>query len=164
MDLLTPGVGLIFWQALIFLVLLFVLSKMAWKPLLNALKEREETIQGSLDAADKARQQMASMQADSEALLKEAREERDKILRTAQEAANWMNEEARNDAKKSADKIIEDAKSVIQTEKQAALRDIKEQVALFSLEVAEKLMRKNLSDDKAQKELTNRFVDELKLN
>jgi len=164
MDLLTPGVGLIFWQALIFLILLFVLSKMAWKPLLNALKEREETIQGSLDAADKARQQMASMQADSEALLKEAREERDKILRTAQEAANRMNEEARNDAKKSADKIIEDAKSVIQTEKQAALRDIKEQVALFSLEVAEKLMRKNLSDDKAQKELTNRFVDELKLN
>ncbi|HCM76331.1 MAG TPA: ATP synthase F0 subunit B [Cytophagales bacterium] len=164
MDLLTPGVGLIFWQALIFLVLLFVLSKMAWKPLLNSLKEREETIQGSLDAADKARQQMASMQADSEALLKEAREERDKILRTAQEAANRMNEEARNDAKKSADKIIEDAKSVIQTEKQAALRDIKEQVALFSLEVAEKLMRKNLSDDKAQKELTNRFVDELKLN
>ena len=164
MDLLTPGVGLIFWQAVVFLVLVFALSKMAWKPILNSLKQREETIQGSFDAADKARQQMASMQADSEALLKEAREERDKILRDARDAANRLHDQAQTDAKKNADKIIEDAKAVIQTEKNAALRDVKEQVAIFSLEVAEKLMRTNLSDDKAQKDLTNRFVEELKLN
>lgn len=164
MDLLTPGVGLIFWQAVVFLILVFALSMMAWKPILNSLKQREETIQGSLDEANKARQQMASMQADSEALLKEAREERDKILRDAREAGNRLHDQAQADAKKNADKILEDAKAVIQTEKNAALRDVKEQVAIFSLEVAEKLMKKNLSDDKAQKDLTNRFVEELKLN
>ncbi len=164
MDLLTPGVGLIFWQAVIFLILLFALSKMAWKPILNSLRQREETIQGSLDAADKARQQMVSLHADSEALLKEAREERDKILHDARDAANRLHDQAQVEARKNADKIIEDAKAVIQTEKNAALRDVKEQVAIFSLEVAEKLMKKNLSDDKAQKELTKQFVEELKLN
>ncbi|GAB1446939.1 MAG: F0F1 ATP synthase subunit B [Cyclobacteriaceae bacterium] len=164
MDLLTPGVGLIFWQAVVFLILILALSKMAWKPILNGLKQREETIQGSLDAADKARQQMVTMHADSEALLKEAREERDKILHEARDAANRLHSQAQVEARKNADKIIEDAKAVIQTEKNAALRDVKEQVAIFSLEVAEKLMRKNLSDDKAQRELTNRFVEELKLN
>ncbi|MEQ8423370.1 MAG: F0F1 ATP synthase subunit B [Cyclobacteriaceae bacterium] len=164
MELLTPGVGLIFWQAVVFLILFFLLAKMAWKPILASLKEREETIQGSLDQAEKAKKEMAELKADNEKLLKEAREERDKILRDARDAANRLHDEAQTDAKKNAEKIIEDAKAVIQTEKQAALRDVKEQVALFSLEVAEKLMKKNLSDDKAQKELTNRFVDELKLN
>lgn len=164
MELLTPGVGLIFWQAVVFLLLFFVLAKMAWKPILASLKEREESIQGSLDQAEKAKIEMESLKAGNEKLLKEAREERDKILREARDAAHRLHDEAQTDAKKNADKIIEDAKSVIQTEKQAALRDVREQVALFSLEVAEKLMKKNLSDDKAQKELTNRFVDELKLN
>lgn len=164
MELLTPGVGLIFWQAVVFLILFFLLAKMAWKPILASLKEREESIQGSLDSAEKAKLEMASMKADNEKLLKEAREERDKILRDARDAANRLHDQAQTDAKKNADKIIADAKAVIQTEKNAALRDVREQVALFSLEVAEKLMRKNLADDKAQKELTNRFVDELKLN
>jgi F-type H+-transporting ATPase subunit b len=164
MELLTPGVGLIFWQAVVFLILFFLLSKMAWKPILASLKEREQSIQGSLDSAEKAKLEMASMKADNEKLLKEAREERDKILRDARDAANRLHDQAQTDAKKNADKIIADAKAVIQTEKNAALRDVREQVALFSLEVAEKLMRKNLADDKAQKELTNKFVDELKLN
>lgn len=164
MELLTPGIGLIFWQAVVFLILFFLLAKMAWKPILASLKEREESIQDSLDSAEKAKLEMASMKADNEKLLKEAREERDKILRDARDAANRLHDQAQTDAKKNADKIIADAKAVIQTEKNAALRDVREQVALFSLEVAEKLMRKNLADDKAQKELTNRFVDELKLN
>jgi len=114
--------------------------------------------------AVKAKEEMAALKADNEILLKEAREERDKILRDARDAANRLHDQAQTDAKKNADKIIEDAKAVIQTEKNAALRDVKEQVALFSLEVAEKLMRKNLSDDKSQKELADRFVKELKLN
>jgi F-type H+-transporting ATPase subunit b len=107
---------------------------------------------------------MELLVAGNEKLLREAREERDKILRDARDAANRLHDGAQTDAKKNADKIIEDAKNVIQTEKQAALRDVREQVALFSLEVAEKLMKKSLADDKAQRELTNRFVDELKLN
>lgn len=164
MELLTPGVGLIFWQTVVFLILVFLLAKLAWKPILNSLKEREETIQTSLDMAVKAKEEMAVLKADNEILLKEAREERDKILRDARDAANRLHDQAQTDAKKNADKIIEDAKAVIQTEKNAALRDVKEQVALFSLEVAEKLMRKNLSDDKSQKELADRFVKELKLN
>lgn len=164
MELLTPGVGLIFWQTVVFLFLVFLLAKLAWKPILNSLKEREETIQTSLDMAVKAKEEMAALKADNEILLKEAREERDKILRDARDAANRLHDQAQTDAKKNADKIIEDAKAVIHTEKNAALRDVKEQVALFSLEVAEKLMKKNLSDDKSQKELADRFAKELKLN
>jgi len=164
MELLTPGYGLIFWQVVVFLTLFLLLSKMAWKPILASLKEREASIQGSLDLAEKAKSEMEALKAGNEKLLKEAREERDKILRDARDAANRLHDQAQSDAKKNADKIIEDAKAVIQTEKNAALRDVKEQVALFSLDVAEKLMKKNLSDDKAQRDLTNRFVDELKLN
>ncbi len=164
MELLTPGIGLIFWQTVVFLLLFVVLAKVAWKPILSSLKEREESIQGSLDSAEKAKEEMAALKAGNELLLKEAREERDKILRDARDAANRLHDQAQTDAKKNADKIIEDAKSVIQTEKQAALRDIKEQVAMFSLEVAEKIMKKNLAEDKAQKELADRFVNDLKLN
>jgi len=164
MDLLTPGTGLILWQAFIFLLLVILLGKLAWKPILASLKERETSIQQALDQAEKAKLEMASLKADNEKLLREARDERDKILRDAREAASRMNEQAQLDAKKTADKIIEDAKAVIQTEKAAALRDVREQVANFSLEVAERLMKKNLSDDKSQKELISSYIKDLKLN
>jgi F-type H+-transporting ATPase subunit b len=164
MELLTPGTGLIIWQAIIFLALFFLLSKLAWKPIVSSLKEREQSIQSALDAAEKAKIEMASLKSDNEKLLKETREERDKILREARDAANRLHDEAQASAKKNADKIIEDAKAVIQTEKAAALRDVKAQVAMFSLSIAEKLIKKNLSDDKAQKELTDTFIKDLKLN
>jgi len=164
MELLTPGVGLIFWQAVVFILLFFLLAKMAWKPILASLKEREDSIQSSLDSAEKAKQEMASLKADNEKLLKEAREERDKILRDARDAANRLHDQAQTDAKKNADKIIEDAKAIINIEKEAAMRDVRAQVASFSLEVAEKLMKKNLSNDKAQKDLVDRFVGEIKMN
>jgi F-type H+-transporting ATPase subunit b len=164
MELLTPGTGLIIWQAIIFLALFFLLSKLAWKPIISSLKEREQSIQSALDAAEKAKIEMTSLKADNEKLLREAREERDKILREAREAANRLHDEAQTVAKKNADRIIEDAKAVIQTEKAAALRDVKAQVAIFSLNIAEKLIKKNLADDKAQKELTDAFIKDLKLN
>ena len=164
MDLLTPGIGLIIWQAFIFLLLFLLLAKLAWKPILGSLKEREQSIQHALDAAEQAKKEMANLKAENESLLREAREERDKILKTAREAANRIHDEAQADAKKNADKIIEDAKAIIQTEKNAALRDVKAQVASFSLEVAEKLIKKNLSDDKAQKDLAEAYIKELKLN
>ncbi len=164
MELLTPGTGLIIWQAIIFLALFFLLSKLAWKPIVSSLKEREQSIQSALDAAEKTKIEMASLKSDNEKLLKEAREERDKILREAREAANRFHDEAQAAAKKNADRIIEDAKAVIHTEKAAALRDVKAQVAMFSLNIAEKLIKKNLSDDKAQKELTDAFIKDLKLN
>ena len=164
MEFLTPGTGLLFWQIIIFVSLFLLLAKYAWKPILSSLKEREESIQKALDSAEKAKMEMASLKSDNEKLLKETREERDKILRDARTASNRLQEEAQATAKKTADKIIEDAKAVINTEKQAALRDVKAQVAQFSLEIAEKLIKKNLSDDKSQKELIDSYIKDLKLN
>jgi F-type H+-transporting ATPase subunit b len=164
MDLLTPGVGLIFWQVVVFILLFIFLTKFAWKPILNSLKEREESIQLALDSAEKAKEEMAKLQAGNEQLLSEAREERDKILRDARDAANRLGDQMQNEAKKAADRMIEDAKAVINTEKHAALRDVKEQVAMFSLQIAEKLIKKNLSTDQAQKDLVSEFLKETKLN
>ncbi len=164
MEFLTPGTGLLFWQIVIFIGLVLLLSKFAWKPILSSLKEREESIQTALDSAEKAKQEMAALKSDNEKLLKETREERDKILHDARTAANRLHEEAQTSAKKIGDKMIEDAKSIINTEKQAALRDVKAQVAAFSMEIAEKLIKKNLSDDKSQRELTETLIKDLKLN
>lgn len=164
MELLTPGTGLIIWQAFVFILLFFLLSKLAWKPILSSLKERETSIQNALDTAEKARAEMAKLTADNEKLLKEAREERDKILREAREAANRLKDEAQADAKRNADKIIDDARAAINIEKQAALKEVRVQVALFSLQVAERLMKKNLASDKEQKELVEGYIKDLKLN
>jgi F-type H+-transporting ATPase subunit b len=164
MDLLTPGIGLIFWQALVFLLLVVLLGKMAWKPILNSLKERDESIQQALEAAEKARQEMATLKADNEILLKQAREERDKILRESREVANRMKEEAQLEARSQADKIIADARAAIDIEKQAALKEVKIQVAQFALEIAEHLLKKNLSSDDAQKKLVRDYLEDLKLN
>jgi F-type H+-transporting ATPase subunit b len=157
MELLTPGTGLIIWQAIIFIGLVLLLRSLAWKPILSSLKERETSIQQALDSAEKAK-------LDNEKLLRDAREERDKILRDARDAASRLHSQAQTDAKKNADRLIEDAKAVINTEKQAALRDVKAQVALFSLQIAEKLMKKNLADDKSQKELIEGYIKDVKLN
>ncbi|MCA4893905.1 MAG: F0F1 ATP synthase subunit B [Cytophagales bacterium] len=164
MDLLSPGTGLIVWQLIIFVGLFFLLKAFAWKPILASLKEREESIQNALDSAEKAKIEMASLKSDNEKLLKEAREERDRMLKDAKDAANRLHDEAQVAARKNADRIIEDAKAVIHTEKQAALRDVKAQVAMFSLAISEKLIKKNLSEDKQQKELVDTFIKDLKLN
>jgi len=164
MELLTPGTGLFFWQLIVFIGLFFILAKYAWKPMLAGMKERETFIQQALDSAEKAKLEMASLKSDNEKLLKEAREERDRILREARQAAIAINDQAQTEAKRNADRLIEDAKSVIQVEKQAALRDVRAQVALFSLEIAEKLIKKNLSTEPAQKALVEEFIKDLKLN
>ena len=164
MELLTPGIGLIIWQTIVFLLLVLLLAKLAWKPILGSLNEREISIQSALDTAERARLEMAQLKSENEKLLKEAREERDKMLREAREVAARLKEQAQLDAKNSADKIIDDARAAINIEKQAALKEVRVQVALFSLEVAEKLMKKNLADDKAQKDLVEGYIKEVKLN
>lgn len=164
MDLLLPGEGLLFWQAVVFILLVVFLAKFAWKPILSSLKEREESIQQALDSAVKAKEEMAKLTAGNEELLKQAKLERDKIIRDARDAANRLIDVAQTEAKKSADRLIEDAKAVINTEKAAALRDVKAQVALFSLQIAEKLIKKNLSSDQAQKDLVSEYLKETKLN
>ena len=164
MQLLTPGVGLIIWQTIVFILLFLLLAKLAWRPIINSLKDRERSIQEPLDTAEKPRHEMSHLRADNERLLNEAREERDRILREAREIAVKMPEDGQAEARKASDKIIEDARAAINVEKQAALRDVRVQVAMFSLEIAEKLMRKNLSNDKAQKELVETYVKDLKVN
>jgi F-type H+-transporting ATPase subunit b len=164
MELLTPGTGLIIWQLIVFVLLFLLLSRLAWKPIISSLKEREASIQTALDTAEKARLEMSQLRADNEKLLKEARDERDKMLREAREIGNRLKEEAQVDAKKSADKIIEDARAAINIEKAAAMKDVRTQVAMFSLEIAEKLMKKNLADDKSQKELVDSYIKDLKVN
>jgi F-type H+-transporting ATPase subunit b len=164
MELLTPGTGLIIWQLIVFVLLFLLLSKLAWKPIINSLKDRERSIQDALDTAEKARLEMSQLRSDNERLLKEAREERDRILREAREVSNRMKEEAQVEAKKSADKIIEDARAAINIEKQAALKEIRIQVSMFSLDIAEKLLKKNLANDKSQKDLVEGYIKDLKIN
>jgi F-type H+-transporting ATPase subunit b len=164
MDLLTPGTGLIIWQLIVFLLLFFLLAKLAWKPIISSLKEREKSIQDALDTAEKARLEMSRLKSDNENLLKQAREEREKMLRDARDASNRLKEEAQADARKSADRIIEEARAAINAEKLTALKEVKALVADLSLDVASKILRKNLSSDKAQKELTQEYIKDIKLN
>jgi F-type H+-transporting ATPase subunit b len=164
MDLIIPSAGLIFWQLIGFLALLFILVKFAWKPMLASLAEREASIDSALKSAEQARNEMANLKAENEKLLQEARLERDVILKKAQEASVKMIEDAKSEASKQGAQLIESAKAVIETEKKAALTEVKNQVALLTLEVTEKLLRKKLSDDKAQVELVDQFIKDLKLN
>jgi F-type H+-transporting ATPase subunit b len=164
MELLTPGSGLIIWQAIIFLALILLLRKFAWGPITSALKEREADIAGALEAAEAAKNEMASLKADNEKLLAEARQERDAMLKEAMATANKIKDEAKEETSKITAKMIEDAKASIDNEKKAALADVKTQVAMLSLEITEKLIKKQFGDAKAQKELVDEFVKDLNLN
>ncbi|MEM9859355.1 MAG: F0F1 ATP synthase subunit B [Bacteroidota bacterium] len=152
--------GLFFMQALIFVLILFLLIKFAWRPILESLRIREESIQGALDSAEKAKEEMAALQADNKKLLDEARKERDQILKDARGIADTIKEEAKEEALKQSEKMIEDAKLAINTEKQAALAEVKTQVAELSLQITEKVLRKELKDAKAQKALIEDFIKE----
>jgi len=164
MDLIIPSGGLIFWQLLGFLALLFILIKFAWKPMLASLAERESSIEEALQSAEKARNEMSNLKSENEKLLQEARKERDLILKKAHEASAKMIEDAKTEASKQGAQLIANAKAVIETEKKAALSEVKNQVALLTLEVTEKLLRKQLADDKAQAALVDQFIKDLKIN
>ncbi|GAB5529407.1 MAG: F0F1 ATP synthase subunit B [Roseivirga sp.] len=141
-----------------------MLKKFAWGPIISSLKEREVGIEESLAAAERAKNEMAALQSDNEKLLKEARLERDVMLKDALTTANKIKEEAREETSKITSKMIEDAKATIENEKKAALADIKTQVSLLSLDIAEKLLRKQLGSEKEQKALVDEFVKDLNLN
>ena len=164
MELLTPALGLIFWTGVVFLTVLFILTKFAWKPILQGLKDREDSIKESLSSAEKARDEMAKLQSDNEKLLEEARLERDEIIKEALATANTIKEEAKNETSKISGKMIEDARTLINSEKQGALAEIKELGASLSMDIAERLMRRNLSDDKSQRELVDQFIKEINTN
>ncbi len=164
MNLVTPGLGLIFWQLVTFLLVLFLLARFAWKPIMNSLKEREDTIEGALRAAEQAKADMTKLKAENERLLEDARLERDTMLRKAQQTSEAIIEEAKNKASVESAKIVESAKQQINAERQAALADIKRQVASLSIEIAEKLLRNQLKEEKAQRDLVDQMVKDASLN
>lgn len=164
MELVTPSIGLIFWMTLAFLGLLFILTKFAWKPILKMVKDREHSIEEALKAADNARQDMADLKKHNESMLAEARKERDVILKEAREIKETMINDAKSVAQKEADKLISSAREAIQTEKNAAMADIKNQVAVLSLQIAEKILKTELSSDDKQKALISTLLNDVKLN
>lgn len=164
MDLVTPDVGLLFWTLISFFVLLFLLRKFAWKPILGAVNNREEGIKDALAAAEKARQEMENLHADNERILKEARLERETLLKEARDIKSKMISDAKDEAQNQANKMIEQAQAAIESEKKAAMAELKNQVASLSLEIAEKVVRKELSNKDSQIKLVESMLDDTKLN
>lgn len=164
MELVTPGIGLLFWMTLSFGLLLFVLGKYAWKPILKAIHEREDSIETALHSAEKAREDMLLLKADNEVLLKQAREERNAMLRDARKMKEDILEEARGKANEQGQRIIETARESIQFEKMAAITELKNQIAMFSIEIAEKVIEQELSDKEKQKKFTEKLIAKIKLS
>lgn len=164
MGLITPGIGLIFWMLLTFTTVMFLLKKFAWKPILSTLKEREDSIENALKAASDAKLQMAKLKSDNEQILAEARNERDALLKEARETQDMIISEAKNKAKDEATKLVVAAQAAIQNEKTAALESMKEQIVTLSIEVSEKILRKELSSDVKQSDLLSNLVKDIKLN
>ncbi len=163
-SLASPAIGTVFWTTLIFLVFFLVLRKFAWKPILSAVKSREEMIKGSLESAEKAREDMKKLQADNEAILRKAREEREVILKDAREVRDKMISEAKDKASAEAEKLVDKARIDIEREKVKALTEIHEQVAYLSVEIASILIGENLKDKDKQNKLIDDYLKELDLN
>ena len=165
MDLFNDfSIGLFVWQTVLFLALLFLLRKYAWKPILSAVEEREEGIKNALLSAEKAKEEMVSLQSDNEATLKKARAERDLLLKEAREMKQQLIEDAKDEAKSEAKKIITQAQETIQSEKNAAISDLKNQVASLSVEIAEKVLKNELSKEGKQEKLVESMIDDANLN
>ncbi|MCK5537365.1 MAG: F0F1 ATP synthase subunit B [Bacteroidales bacterium] len=156
--------GLFFWQTFLFLLLLFLLAKFAWKPILNAVKDREEGILNALESAKNARKEMQNLTADNERILKEARNDREELLKEARSMREQMIEAAKGEAQVEADTLITKAKESIETEKQAAIADLKKQVADLSIGIAEKLVKEELASKDKQVKLIETMLKDVKLN
>lgn len=163
-SLTTPAVGTLFWSALIFGLFFLILTKFAWKPILSAVKARDEMIKGSLESAAKAREEMLKLQSDNEAIMRKAREEREGILKDAREVRDKLISEAKGKATEEAEKLIEKARAGIESEKRKALSEIKEQVATLSVEIASKLLGEKLKQTDHQEKLINSYLKEIDFN
>jgi F-type H+-transporting ATPase subunit b len=164
MDLLLPHLGLIFWTLLSFLIVFFILKKFAWKQIIDGLNERESNIANSIASAEKVKAEMAQLKSDNESLLQSAREERANMLKEAKEIKDKMINDAKDEAKAQAAKIINDANAAIQQQKMAALTDIKNQVGKMVVEVSEKILRRELSDKAQQEIYISKLAEDIKLN
>jgi len=156
--------GLFFWQVLIFVGLIFLLKKFAWKPILDAVNDREQGIKDALLSAENARQEMQNLQADNQRILNEARAERDAMLKEAREMKDKMIADSKNEAQAQGQKMIEQAKAAIESEKNAAMAELKSQVSTLSLSIAEKLLKEELSNKEAQTKLVEKMLGDVKLN
>lgn len=163
MNFVAPE-SLVFWTTIIFLVFFFILAKFVWKPILHAVKEREASINDALALAENARKEMQNLTADNERILKEARNEREELLKDARSIREGMIETAKGEAQNEAEKIINKAKESIESEKLAAIADLKKQVAELSIGIAEKLMKDQLASKDAQVKLIDNMLKDVKLN
>jgi F-type H+-transporting ATPase subunit b len=164
MELIQPGLGLVFWMTVTFSLLLFILTKFAWKPILKALKEREHSIETALNSAEKAKLEILKSQAENQRILDEARLERDKVLKDAQATASAIINEAKDKASAEGAKQLENARISIQNEKAAAMTEIKNLVGSLSVQIAEQMVKKELKDDSSNQALIQQYLNEAKLN
>lgn len=164
MDLVTPGFGLIFWTSVVFIILLVLLKRMAWTPILNNVDARNKSIEEALEAAKNARDEMSNLKADNDRILKEARAERDEMLKEARELKANIVSEAKNAAKGEADKMIASAKVVIENEKAGAISELKNTVGSLSVDIAEKVLRAELKDVDKQNAFIADMLKDIKLN
>ncbi len=164
MDLLNPSVGLVVWMTFSFILLMLLLKKFAWKPILSMIKNREESISLALNAAKEAEAKLVSLQADNEKLLAEARKERDEMLKIARETKEKIVASAEAEAREKADKIAKEANEAIQLEKQKAITELRNEVANLSIQVAESIIKKELNTDEQQKDLVNKLVSDITFN
>jgi F-type H+-transporting ATPase subunit b len=160
-NVMRPGFGLLAWTFIIFVLFWIIVGRMAFKPIKNSLKKREHDIQNALDEAKRAREEMSALNADNQRLLNEAREERAKMLREAKDTGDKMVNEAKAKAKAEAQKIVSDARNEIENQKQKALVEVKNQLGQMSLDIAEKVIRQQLSQNQEQKVLVEKLVNEI---
>ena len=158
------GFGLFIWASIIFIGLVFLLKKFAWKPILDAVNEREEGIKNALQSADSAKKEMQNLKSDKEKLLADARAERDALMKEAREIKDKMINDAKTEAQAAGEKMIAQAKAAIESEKNAAMADLKNQVSSLSLEIAEKVLRDELSNKESQTKLVEKMLGDAKLN
>ncbi len=161
MSLLTPGIGLIFWMTLTFLIVLFILGKWGWPVIIKGLKKREKDIKDSLLAAENAKKEMEKLKASNEELLAQAQKERDDILKQAKLSGNQMIDEAKEKAKQEAEKIILQARQDIVLEKENAIKDLKNQLAQISLDIAQKVLEQEVKNPQTSEELINKQIEKI---
>ena len=164
MDLVTPDIGLIFWTTISFAILYFILLKFAWKPILGAVNEREKSIKDALSAAEKAKEEMVNLKADNEKILNEAKLQRESLLKEAREIKSKIIADAESQATEKANKLIDAAKTAIENEKSAAMKDLQNTVVDLSFNIAEKLLTKELDNKEKQLENIQDILDKTKLN
>ncbi|MCL1674206.1 F0F1 ATP synthase subunit B [Elizabethkingia meningoseptica] len=164
MDLLTPSIGNIFWAALVFVILLLLLGKFAWKPILSAINTRETNIVDALNQVKLAKAEMENLKADNERIIREAKIERDAILKEAREIKDKIVGEAKDAAKAEGDKLIEQARQTITAEKNAAMADIKSQIGELSVNIAESILKQKLDNNDAQNQLVENILNKSNLN